>query len=203
MGQFFSLTHGGPGGQEIWISLYIYIYVYIYICMVVILHQVDPSLQYTGSSPPESPEAEVWLHMDGHVRLLATLDRTDRTCWEAGVREGDMAVVVNTQTIKQKGSEMWPWVKIQIVPPVNIPIPTKKWCTYHPKWDPKTLCEGNQKGKSTRVCMLHLTWFSFAFNTSQVLSSCCFQPKPFDSCGFLGASKMNPRKRSLFVPTIA
>ncbi|CAJ1356437.1 unnamed protein product [Effrenium voratum] len=27
----------------------------------------------------------VWLHMDGHVRLLATLDRTDRTCWEVDV----------------------------------------------------------------------------------------------------------------------
>ena len=35
---------------------------------------------------------------------------------------------------------MWPWVKIQIVPPVNIPIPTKIGSkmggevTHQPKW---------------------------------------------------------------------
>ena len=37
---------------------------------------------------------------------------------------------------------IWPWAKIQIVPPVNIPIPTKIGSklggefTYQPKWDP-------------------------------------------------------------------
>ena len=35
---------------------------------------------------------------------------------------------------------MWPWVKIQIVPPVNIPIPTKIGSKMGgaatPKWDP-------------------------------------------------------------------
>ena len=38
--------------------------------------------------------------------------------------------------------EAWPWVKTQIVPPVNIPIPTEMGskmggeCTCQPKWDP-------------------------------------------------------------------
>ena len=39
----------------------------------------------------------------------------------------------------------WPWVKIQIVPPVNTPIPTKigskmgSEFTENPKWDDKTV----------------------------------------------------------------
>ena len=40
------------------------------------------------------------------------------------------------------GPSMWPWVKTQIVPPVNLPIPATIGskmggaCTYQPKWDP-------------------------------------------------------------------
>ena len=51
---------------------------------------------------------------------------------------------------------MWPWVKIQIVPPVNLQIPTKTGSkmggefTYQPKWDPKTVLPANSHVSSKR-----------------------------------------------------
>ena len=52
----------------------------------------------------------------------------------------------NTHFIHRSPLEnKWPWVQSQIVPPANIPIPTKIGSkmggefTYPPKWDPKTV----------------------------------------------------------------
>ena len=46
----------------------------------------------------------------------------------------------------------WPWVKIQIVPPVNIPIPTigskMGEFTYPQKWDPKTVLTTTARSSS-------------------------------------------------------
>ena len=68
-------------------------------------------------------------------------------------RNGDFTVVRpsdSAATIAGFGADsllgimefIWPWVKIQIIPPVNIPIPTEidqnGWCTY-PKMVPLVL----------------------------------------------------------------
>ena len=38
-------------------------------------------------------------------------------------------------------ADIWPWVETQIVPPVNIPISTKKWI--YPKMEPLVLNHGH------------------------------------------------------------
>ena len=82
---------------------------------------------------------------------------------------------------------IWPWVKTQIVPPVNIPIqPLKevpKWVVnspnYQPKWDPKTV-----------LTTTAISWFHFdphpshqklwlnASSSTRLSSSVCLGGRP-------------------------
>ena len=62
-----------------------------------------------------------------------------------------------TQSLNTKDSPIWPWVKIQIVPPVNIQIPTKigslKWVVSSPtisNGTPETHPHGDRHGPCSR-----------------------------------------------------
>ena len=46
---------------------------------------------------------------------------------------------------------MWPWVKIQIVPPVNIPTPPQKKAGPHQKWDGENSLTENPKVGSPKT----------------------------------------------------
>ena len=81
----------------------------------------------------------------------------------------------------------WPWVKIQIVPPVNIPLPTKIGSkmggefTNQPKWDPigfdnHSQISGNQKVRSSRFA-----------SSEEVEQGTPFKTSAFTDLGFLQA----------------